>query len=268
MAPADANIFISKASEIIGVPLEVWEYEKHGRGGIRFRFPSWPEATSPIFSIRRSGMFGAVVSLEFGRLAGNCILKINRQSNQEKKAFARTILTELNSKYKKDDGLDCKFLESLEFSGDTLLSFVFRDREAKEPMVKAMGEVLKPLVASIACLMEDASEDDDIEGDVEGASVTITLTKKERSPRNRMLAIMIHGEICGVCNIEPRKEFGDGLGNIIEVHHIEPLAESGEGKVYNPQTDLVPLCPNCHRMIHSRNPAYTPYELKELLQNE
>jgi 5-methylcytosine-specific restriction protein A len=49
------------------------------------------------------------------------------------------------------------------------------------------------------------------------------------------------------------------------VHHLEPVASLDVPRVYNPATDLIPLCPNCHRAVHSRAPVpYQPEELKRL----
>lgn len=266
MTPTDAEVFLSNVSEIIGVQLEMWEYEDNGRGGVKFQFPGWPPETSPIFSIRRSGIMGAIVSLEFGRLAGNCIQILNSQINLEKIAFASAVLTELNKSHKFEGGLSSEFLETLKFKGNTRLQFRYRNFEVNSSMEDAVEKVLKPLVASIAYLMESPLDEEIVEGDEEGDSLTVTHKRRERSARNRMLAIMIHGEVCGVCGLEPIKEFGEELGNIIEVHHIEPLCELKEVKAYDPETDLVPVCPNCHRMLHTRKPAYTPQELIESLK--
>jgi HNH endonuclease len=38
----------------------------------------------------------------------------------------------------------------------------------------------------------------------------------------------------------------------IEVHHTKPLSESEGDMETDPATDLVPVCSNCHRMIHRR----------------
>jgi 5-methylcytosine-specific restriction endonuclease McrA len=88
----------------------------------------------------------------------------------------------------------------------------------------------------------------------------------ERSPKNRRLAIQIHGTICTVCefNFDETygKEYADGY---IQIHHIKPLS-GYEGKV-DPETDLVPLCANCHAMAHRRRATVTSIqELKELIE--
>ena len=77
--------------------------------------------------------------------------------------------------------------------------------------------------------------------------------------------LSIHGEICSVCGLNPKSVYGEVINSIIEVHHIEPLSEVAEARAYNPRTDLIPLCPNCHRAIHKRRPAYKPEELKGML---
>ena len=51
------------------------------------------------------------------------------------------------------------------------------------------------------------------------------------------------------------------------IHHLEKISSKGEGLV-DPIEDLVPVCPNCHAMLHSNDPPITPEELKEILQNE
>ncbi|MOA48213.1 HNH endonuclease [compost metagenome] len=63
------------------------------------------------------------------------------------------------------------------------------------------------------------------------------------------------------CGLEPRLEYGEA-GSIIEVHHLEPLALLKEPRPYDPRADLVPLCPSCHRAVHTRRPI--PFSIEEL----
>ena len=37
------------------------------------------------------------------------------------------------------------------------------------------------------------------------------------------------------------------------------------GEALDPINDLIPVCPNCHAMLHRRIPPYTPEELKNML---
>ena len=88
----------------------------------------------------------------------------------------------------------------------------------------------------------------------------------ERSPKNRRLAIQIHGTICTVCEFNFDETYGTEYAEgYIQIHHIKPLSEY-EGEV-DPETDLVPLCANCHAMAHRRRATVTSIdELKELIE--
>lgn len=32
--------------------------------------------------------------------------------------------------------------------------------------------------------------------------------------------------------------------------------------------DLIPICPNCHLVIHAKEPEYAPQEIKKMLKNK
>ena len=63
-------------------------------------------------------------------------------------------------------------------------------------------------------------------------------------------------------------ELYKGLGeDYIEVHHVVPVSKLGEGYRINPIEELVPLCSNCHSMIHWPNKTTfrTPSELRDAI---
>ncbi|MFF3024561.1 HNH endonuclease [Gottfriedia sp. NPDC057948] len=74
----------------------------------------------------------------------------------------------------------------------------------------------------------------------------------ERNPENRRKAIEIHGLNCFACGFNFEKVYGERGMDFIEVHHLKPLSTLGEEVIINPKEDLVPVCSNCHRMIHRR----------------
>lgn len=93
--------------------------------------------------------------------------------------------------------------------------------------------------------------------------------KFERDPINRELAIQIHGVTCAACNFNFEQKYGERGRDFIEIHHIKPLSSLGGSAEINPKEDLVPLCANCHRMVHRRKDhVLTMEELKEILQKE
>lgn len=75
----------------------------------------------------------------------------------------------------------------------------------------------------------------------------------ERIPANRQKAIEIHGTTCFVCGFNFSAVYGDRGEGFIEVHHIMPLYQAEEAQYINPSTDLLPVCSNCHRMIHRKS---------------
>lgn len=102
---------------------------------------------------------------------------------------------------------------------------------------------------------------------IEGAKKQITINSYERDTGARNKAIEIHGLNCSVCDINFEDFYGKiGLG-FIHVHHLKPLHKIDETYNVNPETDLVPVCPNCHAMLHrSLNPPSIE-ELKEAILN-
>jgi hypothetical protein len=85
---------------------------------------------------------------------------------------------------------------------------------------------------------------------VEGASKTVTVNRFERNPAARSACIARHGSTCAVCGIDFGATYGVIGEGFIHVHHVVPISEVGGEYVINPITDLVPVCPNCHAMLH------------------
>ncbi|MDF4434455.1 HNH endonuclease [Vibrio parahaemolyticus] len=100
---------------------------------------------------------------------------------------------------------------------------------------------------------------------VEGASVSIKVNRFERNPRARAACISHYGAVCKVCNINFSNIYGDIGAGFIHVHHVKPISEINEEYIVDPVTDLIPVCPNCHAMLHRKNPPYTVFELKKLM---
>lgn len=104
-------------------------------------------------------------------------------------------------------------------------------------------------------------------GDPEGRKRYALHVSYERSPRNRAEALRIHGTTCRCCGFSFDLAYGPALArSYIEVHHIKSITET-EGNVVNPATDLVPLCSNCHSMVHRRRGQIMPVEeLREIMR--
>jgi len=100
---------------------------------------------------------------------------------------------------------------------------------------------------------------------LEGSRVPISATQIERNRRAREACIRIHGLACTICKFDFEKLYGELGAGFIHVHHKNPIGESNGKRVVNPKTDLVPLCPNCHAMVHRNNKNRKIEEVQQLL---
>ena len=102
---------------------------------------------------------------------------------------------------------------------------------------------------------------------VEGKSLIKKVKSYERNRMNRAACIQIHGSTCLICGFNFDEKYGDLGSGFIHVHHIVPLSEIQKEYVCNPAEDLIPVCPNCHAMIHRKKPVFTPKELRQVVRD-
>jgi hypothetical protein len=95
----------------------------------------------------------------------------------------------------------------------------------------------------------------------EGNLLIASGKRYERSKLLRKLAIQHHGHNCVICGFSFESFYGDVGKGFIHIHHIERLADKGRRSI-NPKVDLVPVCPNCHAMLHTKIPPLMPTELQ------
>lgn len=106
----------------------------------------------------------------------------------------------------------------------------------------------------------------DLESSSEGKSSKRYVTTYERNPENRKRAIAVHGVTCKACEFNFEQFYGAYAKDYIQIHHITPLSELEGPKNINPETELIPLCANCHAIIHRRkNKTLSIDELIELI---
>lgn len=96
----------------------------------------------------------------------------------------------------------------------------------------------------------------------EGIPKTVLVNSYERNPMARAKCIEHHGVQCVVCSFDFEKLYGDIGKGFIHVHHLTQLSEIRQGYEVDPVNDLRPVCPNCHAMLHKKNPPFTIDELK------
>jgi 5-methylcytosine-specific restriction endonuclease McrA len=102
----------------------------------------------------------------------------------------------------------------------------------------------------------------------EGSVREVTVNVYERDRNARKKCIQVYGTKCVVCDFDFETKYGKLLKGYIHVHHLKPLSEIDREYEVNPITDLRPVCPNCHVVIHKRNPPFSIEEVKAMLQNK
>lgn len=102
----------------------------------------------------------------------------------------------------------------------------------------------------------------------EGNRIEFYTTRYERHQKYRDAAIKIHGTQCQICGFDFKKMYGYIGENYIEVHHKKPLFSLDEEMIPNPETDMITICSNCHRMIHrKKDDIITPEKLTEIIDD-
>ena len=134
------------------------------------------------------------------------------------------------------------------------------------------GELLDYIKSTIAKKHSDNDFEEltDAEAFFEGAKKTVVVNQYERNVEARRKCIAVHGYNCKVCGIDLEKTYGEIGHGFIHVHHIVPISSIGEEYQLDPIKDLVPVCPNCHAMLHrgADGKVLTIEELKELIRKQ
>jgi hypothetical protein len=102
----------------------------------------------------------------------------------------------------------------------------------------------------------------------EGGWRIVVRTEFPRNRKARQECIRIHGKKCSACGIDFRTRYGERGTDFIHVHHLNPISAQKVSYVLNVETDLRPLCPNCHAMIHVEEPMLTIEQLKALMRDK
>jgi hypothetical protein len=95
--------------------------------------------------------------------------------------------------------------------------------------------------------------------------MAMLVNRYERDPVKRMLCVEHYGHDCQICGFSFKSAYGELGADFCHVHHIEPLGEVGGERDIDPVKDLIPVCANCHAMLHRQTPALKPDELRQLL---
>lgn len=265
MIAGKKDLILRELEEGTGAAIAAAVDKSGRRSGLRIWFGDLDQKHGPVAELKPYGLKGHSVGLSFGSFSGEIIGQIRRASSEDVQ-LARALIASIRS----DIAVEISGQDISDWtvtSGSFRMTARIRDQDHPHEDVAIIAicrDVIVPMMAAMAELIGYDVIEEEVHDDVpafEGAILQSVVQRRERNPRNRLLCIRIHGERCAVCGLEPRRAYGEA-GSIIEVHHLEPVALLVEPRPYDPCTDLVPLCPNCHRALHTRRPI--PLGIEEL----
>ncbi|MFR4079595.1 MAG: HNH endonuclease [Prevotella sp.] len=144
------------------------------------------------------------------------------------------------------------------------------DSDSSEKEFSVISEWLKycfEFIFSLLTITDINDKGDNITSiQTEGTPTEIRSIRYERNPINRQLCLHRKGYNCAVCGMNFYDIYGKIGYHYIEVHHTTPVSAMTPGYVFDVDRDLVPLCSNCHAMVHRRTPPYTVEELKGIIK--
>jgi hypothetical protein len=99
----------------------------------------------------------------------------------------------------------------------------------------------------------------------EGSVHSVLINQYERNAAARAACIEHYGARCYVCDFNFAETYGPDFHGFIHVHHLCPLSSIGADYTIDAIADLRPVCPNCHAVIHKKEPCYTIEEVRKML---
>lgn len=101
----------------------------------------------------------------------------------------------------------------------------------------------------------------------EGACASVLLDRFERNTAARARCLEERGRRCLICGFDFGEFYGEACEGMIEVHHIEPLSSIRKDHVVDPAKDLIPVCPNCHWVLHADSHGVrSPEEVRAMVR--
>jgi 5-methylcytosine-specific restriction protein A len=276
MDESQTDLIAQAILDVTGVAVNVTTPKSAGVRSSLFAYvDGYTAQNGPRFTIQPHGLKKHKVTAEMGTFALPCI-NLMQAASEDQVALARCLVDQIASRpdttvtIHPDQTRDNWCVTDTGFKIE-VITRTSAGQYDDDAVLTTASHVMAPLLAALAELIgyEDSDADEipapkEVALDLEGALTTKIVSKRERSRRNRMLCLAIHGDRCDVCKLDPADMY-PGLSSIIEVHHIEPVSLLTAPKVYDPRTDLIPLCPNCHRAIHRSIPAMLPDDLRCIL---
>lgn len=143
-----------------------------------------------------------------------------------------------NKQYANSGFLYCGLVEYISHEGEKPARFLLESVEHGRPITVARQAI------------EAYNAEESLEPRTEGGVTKRLVNVYERDSHLRARAIEIHKLNCHICGFNFGETYGEIGEGYIEVHHIIPISTFGEARTVKPETDMMTVCANCHRMLH------------------
>lgn len=141
---------------------------------------------------------------------------------------------------------------------------IFPEKPDYKSLVLEWGTISMGMFLSLFDIVNTGENQN--KGYIEGNKVQVLSSKYERNRFNRALCLENYGYKCQICDFDFEKTYGEMGKEFIHVHHIVPLSKMGESHIIDPIKDMIPVCPNCHSMLHRSDPPISPEVLKNIIK--
>lgn len=262
-------------SHLLGLSTEL---ESISRNRSNFRLSAFPEPYGVKVVVEKI-LSKIYSSLEFDIFSGSIIAELNRLYQANKDEFILSIITLENMHVKfRPSSAELSELSEIDFKGWRAHVTIDDVPDFDDAMRLSALSILLPLSVLLVNLVPKSDLDEAVEDlfstssnaenmFAEEGMESIRLSKiYERSRVNRAIAIELHGLSCFVCDFNFNDFYGSIAAEYVEIHHLTPVSMMGASRVVDPRTELVPLCANCHRMVHRRWPPYGVGELRSAIK--
>lgn len=170
--------------------------------------------------------------------------------------------THQSSSFIAQNMMDC-FLAELNKESDLVSEWT---KKYLRTLIKFNGREITNYSLALNTTQDEIIEENNLTY-TEGSIKQITVNAYERNPKARQACLNHFGYSCKGCGFNFEKTYGEIGKNFIHVHHIKPLSEIKEEYKLDPISELIPVCANCHAIIHRKNPPISIEKLKEILHN-
>lgn len=216
-------------------------------------------------------------SFKADNFAGALLRVMSEASNGQKTAFLRARdAAEASGTYvyvaiNGNDGRNCLYLRERWTRVEIDVSRRLPSGKIADEMLATAFQAASTCLALILALTGIGEEgtsapDNGAKGLPEGAKLRVEVNRYERSPVNRAACIDHYGHRCQCCGFDFADFYGELGDGYIEVHHRTPVSKLGPDYIVDPVEDLVPLCGNCHSMVHRTDPPMPVEHLSALIE--